>query len=226
MLTRYGRLFFTRPDKETDKNPKEHKDGEKEKKKKKKKAFYSDDESSSSSSSSSSEEEAEEAEEEELDPDHSALLSSVAPLLRSRNAGVVVAVATLFHYLAPRSQVVRSGKSLVRVLKNNRETQYLVLCNIATLVQTRPDMFEGTAKEFFLRAHDCTCSALLKLEILSQLVNEGNAQLIMREFNAYIKDTSRDAVLIAATIQAIGRVAAWLPSLTVCATHIYLLIIS
>ena len=51
-------------------------------------------------------------------------------------------------------------------------------------------------------------------------------QLIMREFNAYIKDTSRDAVLIAATIQAIGRVAAWLPSLTVCATHIYILIIS
>jgi hypothetical protein len=31
--------------------------------------------------------------------------------------------------------VIKSGKSLVRVLKNNRETQYLVLCNIATLVQ-------------------------------------------------------------------------------------------
>ena len=62
------------------------------------------------------------------------------------------------------------------------------------LAQTRPDMFEGTAKEFFLRAHDCTCSALLKLEILSQLVNESNAQLIMREFNAYIKEASRDTV--------------------------------
>ena len=29
-----------------------------------------------------------------------------------------------------RSQVAKSGKSLVRVLKNNRETQYLVLANI------------------------------------------------------------------------------------------------
>ena len=42
-----------------------------------------------------------------------------------------------------------------------------------------------------------------QLEILSQLVNEGNAQLIMREFNAYIKEASRDPVLIAATIQVL-----------------------
>ena len=42
----------------------------------------------------------------------------------------------------------------------------------------------------------------------------GGVQLIMREFNAYIKEASRDAVLIAATIQAIGRVAAWMPALT------------
>jgi len=111
MLTRYGRLFFTRPDRDTDKNPKERAEGEP-KKKKKKKAFYSDDESSNSSSSSSSEsEEEDEDEEEELDADHAALLSSTMPLLRSRNAGVVVAVATLFHYLAPRSQVSASCPS-------------------------------------------------------------------------------------------------------------------
>eukprot|EP00960_Hanusia_phi_P037298 752853-Hanusia_phi.AAC.2 len=216
MFTRYGRKFFLDPA-TLEKEPKEtNDDGEKKKKKKKKKkAFYSDDESSNSSSSSESESSSEDEDEEpELDPDHAMLLSSTLPLLRSRNAGVVMSVATLFHYLAPRAQVVKVGKSLVRVLKNNRETQYLVLKNIATLVLSRPEMFDGTAKEFFLRAHDSTASALLKLEVLSQLVNESNSQLIMREFNAYIKDTSRDAVLIAATIQAIGRVAAWHTSLT------------
>ena len=36
----------------------------------------------------------------------------------------------------------------------------------------------------------------------------------MREFNAYVKEAGRDPVLIAATIKAIGRVAAWMPSLT------------
>ncbi|EKX35531.1 Adaptor protein complex 3 subunit beta [Guillardia theta CCMP2712] len=216
MFTRYGRKFFLDPS-TLEKEPKDtNDDGEKKKKKKKKKkAFYSDDESSKSSSSSESESSSEDEDEEpELDPDHAMLLSSTLPLLRSRNAGVVMSVATLFHYLAPRAQVAKVGKSLVRVLKNNRETQYLVLKNIATLVLSRPEMFDGSAKEFFLRAHDSTASALLKLEVLSQLVNESNSQLIMREFNAYIKDTSRDTVLIAATIQAIGRVAAWHPSLT------------
>ncbi len=117
MLTRYGRLFFTKPDRETDSNPKEPKEGEKKKKKKKKKkGFYSDDESSSSSSSSSESEEEEEDEEEELEPDHATLLSSTMPLLRSRNAGVVVAVATLFHYLAPRSQVAMAAKRGKRAL--------------------------------------------------------------------------------------------------------------
>ena len=163
MLTRYGRLFFTAPD--ADKDGSEEPAVEKKKKKKKsKKTFYSDDESSSSSETSSSSED--EEEEEDLDPDHAMLLSSTSPLLRSRNAGVVVAVGTLFHYLAPTSQVIKAGKSLVRVLKSNRETQYLVLSSIVTLVHTRKEMFDGTAKEFFLRAHDCTCSALLKLEIL------------------------------------------------------------
>ena len=33
---------------------------------------------------------------------------------RSRNAGVVVAVAVLFHYLAPHKEVAKAGKSLVR----------------------------------------------------------------------------------------------------------------
>jgi hypothetical protein len=37
---------------------------------------------------------------------------------------------------------------------------------------------------------------------IPQLVNDSNSQLIMREFNAYIKEASRDAVLIGATIQA------------------------
>jgi len=106
MLTRYGRKFFTCPDRDTNKNPKEPKEGARKKKKKKNKAFYSDDDKSTSSSSSSSEEEEEESDEEvELEADHATLLSSTVPLLRSRNAGVVVAVSTLFHYLAPRAQV-------------------------------------------------------------------------------------------------------------------------
>ena len=86
--------------------------------------------STSASSSSSSEEEEDDDEEEELDPDHATLLSSTAPLLRSRNAGVVVAVATLFHYLAPRSQVLtpcmrerEGGKESERETERGRDAR-------------------------------------------------------------------------------------------------------
>jgi hypothetical protein len=191
---------------------------------------------------------------------------AAAAWVGSRNAGVVVAVAVLFHYLAPHKEVAKAGKTLVRsaaapprfrsgirrrvlwaaatrlgwggdgmewvgfvvvvsrilgvvgalvadvarsyisvmcethafgsvgaayrvllvavgvwawgrVLKNNRETAYLVLCNMATLVQQRTDLFDGCAKEFFLKATDPTCVSLLKLEILSYLVNDSNAQV-------------------------------------------------
>ena len=67
-----------------------------------------------------------------------------------------VCVAPLLRYTGGRWQVVKAGKSLVRVLKNNRETQYLVLQNIATLVQTRPDMFEGIP-HIYIYVCVCVC---------------------------------------------------------------------
>jgi len=154
VLTRYGRTFFVDPNLETFRDGEEGSDDKKKrKKKKKKKAFYSDSESSSSGSSSESSSE-DEDEGNELDPDHELIINSSLPLLRSRNAGVVVAVATLVHYLAPHAQVGKAMKGLVRVVKTSRETQYLVLSNIATLVYTRASLFEGHAKEFFLRASE------------------------------------------------------------------------
>ena len=103
---------------------------------------------------------------------------------------------------------------MVRVLKTSRETQYLVLINISTLVHMRPKLFDGFAKEFFLRASEPSCTSLIKLDILANLVNDSNATIILKEFNAYLKDTGRDPELTKATIQAIGRCAGRLPSLT------------
>lgn len=127
---------------------------------------------------------------------------------------MVVAVVTLFHYLAPHAQVDKACKSMVRVLKTTRETQYLVLINICTLVYMRAKLFEAHAKEFFLRASEPACTSLVKLDILANLVNDSNATLILKEFNAYLKDTGRDPELTKATIQAIGRCAGRMPSLT------------
>lgn len=58
-------------------------------------------------------------------------------------------------------------------------------------------------KNFFVRGNDATQIKLLKLEILTNLANEANITFILREFQTYISSQDRD--LVAATIQAIGR---------------------
>ncbi|NXU92040.1 AP3B1 protein, partial [Xiphorhynchus elegans] len=140
-----------------------------------------------------------------MDPDHRLLLRNTKPLLQSRNAAVVMAVAQLYWHLAPRSEAGIVSKSLVRLLRSNREVQYIVLQNIATMSIQRKGMFEPFLKSFYVRSTDPTMIKTLKLEILTNLANEANISTLLREFQTYVK--SQDKQFAAATIQAIGRCA-------------------
>ncbi|XP_068278157.1 AP-3 complex subunit beta-1 isoform X2 [Nyctibius grandis] len=140
-----------------------------------------------------------------MDPDHRLLLRNTKPLLQSRNAAVVVAVAQLYWHLAPKSEAGIVSKSLVRLLRSNREVQYIVLQNIATMSIQRKGMFEPYLKSFYVRSTDPTMIKTLKLEILTNLANEANISTLLREFQTYVK--SQDKQFAAATIQAIGRCA-------------------
>ncbi|KAK2538844.1 Ap3b1 [Columba guinea] len=127
-----------------------------------------------------------------MDPDHRLLLRNTKPLLQSRNAAVVMAVAQLYWHSAPKSEAGLVSKSLVRLLRSNREVQYIVLQNIATMSIQRKIVI-GTSVEG------------AKLEILTNLANEANISTLLREFQTYVK--SQDKQFAAATIQAIGRCA-------------------
>ncbi|XP_074711726.1 AP-3 complex subunit beta-1 isoform X2 [Strix uralensis] len=140
-----------------------------------------------------------------MDPDHRLLLRNTKPLLQSRNAAVVMAVAQLYWHLAPKSEANIVSKSLVRLLHSNREVQYIVLQNIATMSIQRKGMFEPYLKSFYVRSTDPTMIKTLKLEILTNLANEANISTLLREFQTYVK--SQDKQFAAATIQAIGRCA-------------------
>lgn len=72
-----------------------------------------------------------------LDPDHRLLLRNTKPLLQSRNASVVMAVAQLYHHAAPRSEVMIAAKALIRLLRGHREVQSIVLHCIASISITR-----------------------------------------------------------------------------------------
>ncbi|KAG8131012.1 hypothetical protein E2320_017584, partial [Naja naja] len=157
-----------------------------------------------------------------MDPDHRLLIRNTKPLLQSRNAAVVMAVAQLYWHVAPNSEAGIVAKSLVRLLRSNssqeaiikqdinisftfREVQCIVLQNIATMSIQRKGLFESYLKSFYVRSTDPTMIKTLKLEILTNLANEANISTLLREFQTYVK--SQDKQFAAATIRAIGRCA-------------------
>ncbi|OBS80055.1 hypothetical protein A6R68_21743, partial [Neotoma lepida] len=117
-----------------------------------------------------------------MDPDHRLLIRNTKPLLQSRNAAVVMAVAQLYWHISPKSEAGVISKSLVRLLRSNREVQYIVLQNIATMSIQRKGMFEPYLKSFYVRSTDPTMIKTLKLEILTNLANEANISTLLREF--------------------------------------------
>ncbi|KAM7397077.1 hypothetical protein PAMP_020074 [Pampus punctatissimus] len=142
-----------------------------------------------------------------MDPDHRLLLRNTKPLLQSRNAAVVMAVAQLYFHLAPKAEVgvIAKALSLLFLSHISSEVQYVVLQNVATMTIKRRGMFEPYLKSFYIRSTDPTQIKVLKLEVLTNLANETNISTILREFQTYIKSMDKD--FVAATIQAIGRCA-------------------
>ncbi len=88
-----------------------------------------------------------------LDEDHRLLLRSSLPLLKSRNAGVVLAVCSLHYYCGVSSIQIRSsmGKSLVRIYHDRREIQFVVLNSIRMLVWECPSAFTPFLNDFFVK---------------------------------------------------------------------------
>lgn len=89
----------------------------------------------------------------DLDEDHKLLLQSSMPLLKSRNAGVVLGVCSLLYYCGVSSIKTRSsiGKALVRIHRSRREIQYVVLTSIRTLVSECPSAFAPFLHDFFVK---------------------------------------------------------------------------
>ncbi|XP_045775480.1 AP-3 complex subunit beta-2 isoform X1 [Maniola jurtina] len=140
-----------------------------------------------------------------VEPDLRLLLRAAKPLLQSRNAGVVMAVAQLFFHCGPAQELPPVAKALVRLLRAPVEVQSVVLNTIASITVSRRSLFEPFLKSFFVRNSDATHLKLLKLEILTNLATEASAAVVLREYQTYV--TSSDKAFVAATIQAIGRLA-------------------
>lgn len=162
MLTRYARSQFMDPNKTFEDE---------------KKSFYDDENRN---------EDAEDDDTTErrtfvMDSDHRLLLRCAKPLLQSRNSGVVMAVAQLYYYVAPRSEVHIVAKSLIRLLRHHREIQITVLKSIASMADKHKEIFDPHLKSFYVHSNDTGLVKRYKLEILTILATSSNIATILRE---------------------------------------------
>jgi len=189
--------------------------------------FYEDDEDDKKSGKAPTktevdEEEKDEEEDEEeekpvpyeMDKDHKLLLRSALPLLKSRNAGVTLAVASLYFYLGSGSPTVCSkiGRALVREMRNHREISYVILLNIAQMSERWPNMFRSELKEFYVNATDPSFIRSVKLKVMGLLANTSNVTLILRELQTYCRHPSK--AFVVATVHTVGVVAKKIPSVS------------
>jgi hypothetical protein len=122
-------------------------------------------------------------------------------------------VSSLHYYCGPRTitTTTKICKALVRILRNRREIQYVVLTTIKTMAQENPTIFILFLSDFFVKSTDPIFNRILKLEILTSLCSEDNIQLILRELQLYIKDSNETFVI--SSVKAIGRAADAIPTI-------------
>lgn len=144
----------------------------------------------------------------DLDEDHKLLLHSSLPLLKSRNSAVVLAACSLHYHCGIASVKIRTalGKALVRIHRDRREIQYIVLVAIRTLVQECPSAFSPFLDEFFVKGMDPPFTRMIKLDILVSLSTDPKSiDAVLTELRTYVRHT--DKAFACAAIRAVGKVA-------------------
>jgi AP-3 complex subunit beta len=147
----------------------------------------------------------------ELDEDHRLLLHCARPLLQSRNAAVLLSVATLHWYLAPAAELPRVAKALVFALRSSPESAHVLLQAVCAMARLQPALFSPHIAAFFAAPRDCHAVRSLKLDALTRCALPRHADRLMSELTLCLRDASTPHVLLA--IRAVGRLAARMPSL-------------
>mmetsp|Transcript_25298 Transcript_25298/g.48335 ORF Transcript_25298/g.48335 Transcript_25298/m.48335 type:complete len:1384 (+) Transcript_25298:115-4266(+) len=147
-------------------------------------------------------------EDSDLDEDHKLLLQSSFPLLKSRNSAVVLGACSLHYHCGVASIKIRTdlGKALVRIHRDRREIQYIVLVSIRTLVRECPSAFSPFLNDFFVKGMDPSFTRMIKLDILVSLCIDPKAiDAVLTELRTYVRHSDK-AFACAATC-SVGKVA-------------------
>lgn len=143
-----------------------------------------------------------------VDADLALLLSSVRPLLQSRNSAVVIAVTRCYVDIGTTEYVKQAIGPLVALLRSAQDIQQIALYNIVSVCLMRPADFVKYASHFLVRATDPAPVWELKLEILTIIFPHSplhTKSLILKELEHFSQGT--DKALVREAVRAIGRCA-------------------
>lgn len=123
----------------------------------------------------------------DMEADHRLLLDSIEPLLRSHNSAVVMSAVSAFYHIAPTERLGVVSKPLIRLLKQGRETQYVVLTNVLQISRRRPELFREYVESFYVAGTDPEFARQLKLQIMSVIMDAKTMARAGAELEAYGK---------------------------------------
>ncbi|KAH9902562.1 adaptin N terminal region-domain-containing protein [Cubamyces lactineus] len=148
----------------------------------------------------------------EVDSDLRLLLTSAEPLFQSQNPAVVLAVARVFYYLGPPTDLPKIVQPLLRLLHVSSEVERVILTNLVLISSTVSDVLAKSYTYLLVRADDSRQVKKNKIRLLRSVVNAENYPSLLREFICYADDADDD--LVADSIQAIGYIARIVPEST------------
>jgi len=94
----------------------------------------------------------------------------------------------------------------VRIHRDRREIQYIVLQSIRTLVHECPSAFSPFLNDFFVKGMDPSFTRMIKLDILLTLSTDPKAvETVLSELRTYVRHS--DKVFACAAIRAVAKVA-------------------
>ncbi|ORY85605.1 Clathrin/coatomer adaptor, adaptin-like protein, partial [Protomyces lactucae-debilis] len=141
-----------------------------------------------------------------VEADLALLLRSVENLLYSSSSAVILAASQAIQHLGVPADLNKLASPLVAQLRQPAEIRQIVLANIAVLCLDHATIFSPFAKHFLVYPGDAQDVWTLKLEILTLLITESNAALVLGELEQYSKDET-NVLLSCAAIRAIGQCA-------------------
>jgi AP-3 complex subunit beta len=98
------------------------------------------------------------------------------------------------------------GKALIRIQRDKREIQYVILTCIKSLTLQCPSAFAPFLSDFFVKAMDPSFTRQIKLDILTMLALEPESiTAVLQELRMYIRH--HDKAFVQSSVRAVGKIA-------------------